>query len=81
MVSYIKNLDMCDESQTFTFFGDINKNKNLHQYVKKNYFISSTLIYKEDTKENYLVICKNQTCSNKIKTIEELKSVVENYAI
>jgi uncharacterized protein YyaL (SSP411 family) len=81
MVSYIKNLDMCEELQTFSFFGDINKNKVLHQYVKKNYFRSSTLIYKHDSKENYLIVCKNQTCSNKIKTIEELKSVVKNYAI
>ena len=29
----------------------------------------------------FLVVCKNQTCSNKIKSIEELKSVVKNYAI
>ena len=29
MISYIKNLDMCDELTTFTFFGDINKNKEL----------------------------------------------------
>ena len=81
MVSYIKNLDMCEELQTFSFFGDVNKNKELHQYVKKNYLKSSTLIYKHDPKENYLVVCKNQTCSNKIKTLEELKTVVKNYAI
>ena len=81
MVSYIKNLDICEEVQTFTFFGSINKNKDLHQYVKKNYFRSSTFIYKNDSKENYLIICKNQTCSNKIKTLEELKAVVKNYAI
>jgi len=81
MVSYIKNLDMCEELQTFTFFGDINKTKEIRQYVKKNYFRSSTFIYKDDPKENYLIICKNQTCSNKIKTLEELKAVVKNYAI
>ena len=81
MVSYIKNLDMCEELQTFSFFGDFNKNKELHKYVKKNYLKSSTLIYKHDSKENYLIVCKNQTCSNKIKNIEELKSVVKNYAI
>ena len=81
MVSYIKNLDMCEELTTFTFFGDIKKIKELQQFVKKNYLKSSTLIYKEDPKENYLVVCKNQTCSNKIKNIEELKSVVKNYAI
>ena len=81
MVSYIKNLDICEELTTFTFFGDIKKNKELQQFVKKNYLISSTLIYKEDPKENYLVVCKNQTCSNKIKSVEELRSVVKNYAI
>jgi len=81
MVSYIKNMDMCEHLQTFTFFGDINKYKELHQYVKKKYLKLSTLIYKEDPKENYLIVCKNQTCSNKIKTIEELNLVVKNYAI
>jgi len=81
MTSYIKNLDMCEELTTFTFFGDIKKIKELQQFVKKNYLKSSTLIYKEDSKENYLVVCKKQTCSNKIKSIEELKSVVKNYAI
>jgi len=81
MVSYIKNLDMCEELTTFTFFGDIKKIKELQQFVKKNYLKSSTLIYKEDPKENYIVVCKNQTCSNKIKSIEELKSVAKNYAI
>jgi len=81
MVSYIKNLDMCEEAQTFSFFGDINQNKNLHQHAKKNYLKSSTFIYKSDEKENYLIVCKNQTCSNKIKTIEELNLVVKNYAI
>ena len=80
MVSYIKNLDICDQLQTFSFFGDVNKIKELHIYVKKNFLKSSTLIYKKDPKENYLVVCKNQTCSNKIKTLDELKSIVNNYA-
>ena len=81
MVSYIKNLDICDELITFTFFGDVNKNKKLQNYVKKNYLKFSTIIYKNDPKENYLIVCKNKTCSNKIKTLEELKSVEKNYVI
>ena len=64
-----------------SFLELIKKIKELQQFVKKNYLKSSTLIYKEDPKENYLVVCKNQTCSNKIKNIDELKSVVKNYAI
>ena len=81
MVSYIKNLDMCDELITFTFFGDVNQNKELQKYVKKNYLKFSTIIYKSDLKENCLIVCKNKICSNKIKSIEELKSVIKNYAI
>ena len=81
MVSYIKNLNLCEEFVTFTFFGDIKKIKELHKFIKENYLKSSTLIYKEDPKENYLVVCKNQTCSNKIKNIEELKSIIKNYAV
>ena len=81
MVSYIKNLNMCEELTTFTFFGDIKKIKDLHEFTKKNYLKSSTLIYKDDSKENYLIICKNQTCSNKIRSLDELKSVVINYAV
>jgi hypothetical protein len=72
---------MCEELTTFTFFGNVEKNEDLHQYVKSIYLKSSVLIYKEDPKENYLIVCKNQTCSNKIKTIEELEAVVKNYAI
>ena len=81
MVSYIKNLDMCEELTTFTFFGEIKKISELHKFVKTNYLKTSTLIYKKDLKENYLIVCKNQTCSNKIKNIEELKSIIKNYAV
>jgi len=81
MISYIKSLDMCEELTTFTFFGDIKKIKELQKYVTKNYLKSSTLVYRKDPKESYLVVCKNQTCSNKIKDIDSLRSVVKNYAI
>ena len=81
MTSYIKNLDMCEELTTFTFFGDIKKIKEMQNFVMKNYLKFSTLIYKKDSNENYLIVCKNQTCSNKITNIEELKSIVKNYAI
>ena len=81
MVSYIKNLDICEELITFTFFGNIEKIKELQKYVKKNYLKFSTLIYKKNSEDSYLVVCKNQTCSNKIKNLDELKSIVKNYAI
>jgi len=81
MVSYIKNLNMCEELITFTFFGNFKKYKNIQKYVISKYLKSATLIYKDDPNDNYLIVCKNQTCSNKIKSLDELKSVVKNYAI
>ena len=81
MVSFIKNLDMCEESITFTFFGNFEKVKEIHKYVKSKYLKSSTMIYRKDSNDDYLIVCKNQTCSNKIKKLDELKSVEKNYAI
>ena len=72
MVSYMKNLSMCEELTTFTFFGNLEKNKNIYKYVKSKYLKSSAIIYKKDLNDNYLIVCKNQTCSNKIKTLEDL---------
>ena len=81
MVSYIKNLDICDVSTTFTFYGNLEKSKEVHKYVKNKFLSLSTMIYKDDPNDNYLIVCKNQTCSNKIKTIEELKLIEKNYAL
>ena len=39
------------------------------------------MIYRKDSNDDYLIVCKNQTCSNKIKKLDELKSVEKNYAI
>tara|TARA_E500000331_G_C17267955_1_gene717926 strand:- start:1411 stop:3357 length:1947 start_codon:yes stop_codon:yes gene_type:complete len=81
MVSYIKNIDMCENLITFTLFGNIKNIKEIHNYIKSNYLKSSIIIYKKDSKENHLLVCKNQTCSNKIKTLKELKSIIKDYAI
>ena len=81
MISYVKNLNICEELTSFTFFGNFEKNKNIHNYVKSKYLNSSVLIYKNDPNDNYVIVCKNQTCSNKIKSLEDLKSVEKNYVI
>ena len=51
---------------------NLKKIKELQQFVKKNYLKSSTLIYKKDPKENYLIVCKNQTCSEKLKNLIQI---------
>ncbi len=81
MISYIKNLNMCEESITFTFYGNFEKYKNIYKYIKSKYLKTSTLIYKEDSNDDYLIVCKNQTCSSKIKTLENFKLIEKNYAV
>ena len=52
------------------------KKKEFYDYIDKNWKSDKEKeTGKEDPKENYLIVCKNQTCSNKIKNLDELKSV------
>ena len=68
MFSYIKFLDICDVNVTVTI-----NSKNLEtveiirDQVIKKFMDKSTIIYKEDTDTDYFIVCKNKTCSPKIK--------------
>ncbi len=75
MFSYIKILDICDQNITFTFNGDDKNLLDIRSKLLKKYFEKATFIYKENNKENFVLICKNQTCSEKLKNLNE----VENY--
>ena len=75
MFSYIKVLDICDQNITFSFNGDDKNFQDIRDKLLKKYFEKATFIYKENTKENFILICKNQTCSEKLKNLNE----VENY--
>jgi len=80
MFSYLKYLDISDEKISFTFFGDFKKIDNLHKIVKKNYLNFATIIYRKSEK-NYLLICKNQTCSLPIHNIEEFNEYSKKNSI
>ena len=80
MFSYLKYLDISDEKISFTFFGDFKKIVDLHKIVKKNYLNTATIIYKKSEK-NYLLICKNQTCSLPIHNIEEFNEYIKKNSI
>ena len=74
MFSYIKFLDICDVNVTVTI-----NSKNLEtveiirDQVIKKFMDKSTIIYKEDTDTDYFIVCKNKTCSPKLKNLEEFK--------
>ena len=79
MFSFIKTLDLCENSISFTFFGNQDSVEDIKINLQKNYFGRATFIYKNNNeKEAYVVICKNQTCSEKLKNLDEVINYLEN---
>jgi len=79
MFSYIKILDICEDNITLTInsknHGTVEK--IIKQTVKK-FMDKATIIYKEDNTEDYFIICKKQTCSPKLKNLEEVENYYKN---
>ena len=79
MFSFIKTLDLCDNNISFTFFGNQESIKNIKNNLLKNYLGRATFIYKKDDEsEPSVVVCKNQTCSSKLKKLDEINSHLKN---
>ena len=80
MFSYIKILDICNENITFTFFGNDKSFKDIQNKLLKKYFEKATFIHKDST-ESFILICKNQTCSEKLKSSEEVEEYINAKSI
>ena len=80
MFSYIKILDICNENITFTFFGNDKSFKDIQNKLQKKYFEKATFIHK-DNAENFVLICKNQTCSEKLKSSEQVEEYINAKSI
>ena len=79
MFSFIKTLDICENSISFTFFGNQNSIKNIKTHLQKNYLGRATFVYKDKNETDAsVVICKNQTCSEKLKNLKEINIYLEN---
>ena len=73
MFSYIKVLDMCEENITVSICSSNSDTiEKIRKLIIKKFMDKATIIYKEDDSEDYFIICKNQTCSPKLRRIEEL---------
>jgi len=78
MFSFIKVLDLCENSISFTFFGNQDSLKNIKLNLQKNYLGRATFVYKnKDEKDSSVVVCKNQTCSEKLKNLSEINNYLE----
>ena len=79
MFSFIKTLDICDDSFSFTFLGNQNSIKDIKNNLQKNYLGRATFVYKnKDETEGSVVVCKNQTCSEKLKNLAEINDYIKN---
>ena len=81
MFSYYKILDICENNITFTFFGFNDEFKKIRDFLLLNYFEKSTFIYKKSKNEQYILICKNQTCSKKLNKISEINDFLNEKSI
>ena len=80
MFSYIKILDICNDNITFTFFGEIDDFEVIKNKLLKKYFEKASFIYK-DSKESFILICKNQTCSEKLKSSQQVEEYINANSI
>ena len=80
MFSYIKILDICNDNITFTFYGKDKNFEAIHNTLLKKYFEKGTFIHK-DSDESFILICKNQTCSEKLKSLEQVKEYINAKSI
>ncbi len=80
MFSYIKILDICNDNITFTFFGNDKNFEDIKNNLLKKYFEKATFIHK-DSAESFILICKNQTCSEKLKSSEQVEEYINAKSI
>ena len=76
MFSYLKILDICDENITVTLHGKINE--ELKKEIITKFMGNISIIYKESDEEFFVVICKNQTCSKKLRDLNQINEYVKN---
>ena len=78
MFSYLKILDVCEENITLTFYGKLNELCKLKNNVVKNFLDKATIIYRESNNQFFSIICKNQTCSEKLNTFDDINKYIND---
>ena len=76
MFSYLKILDICEENITVTLHGKTDE--KLKKEILKKFMGNFSIIYKENEEEFFVVLCKNRTCSEKLKSLEQINEYITN---
>ena len=78
MFSYLKILDICEDNLTLTFHGKIDEIERIKNGVLKKFMGNISIIYKQNNEEFFVILCKNQTCSKKLKNLDEINNYINN---
>ena len=77
MFSYIKSLDLLEENISFTFHGNNEKFNEIIKILLKKYFSRASFVYEKSTKEDFIIVCRNKVCSDKIYEINSIESFLQ----
>ena len=78
MFSFIKVLNICENNITVRLHGNYGKNKKLIKKINYMFMGDATIIHNGSDDDFFAVVCKNQTCSNKLKDFKEINKYLEN---
>ena len=76
MFSYLKTLDISENNITVSLHGKIDE--KLKKEILKKFMGNVSIIYKENDKEFFVIICKNKTCSQKLKNLNHIEEYIKN---
>ena len=78
MFSYLKILDICEENITITLYGKNEEITKFKNEIVKKFMGNVSIIYKENNDEFYAILCKKQTCSDKLRNLDQINKYIEN---
>jgi uncharacterized protein len=81
MFSFIKMIDICENNISFTCHGNLSKNSDMLEFILRKYFGRATFVHNEVEDHNFIIICKNRVCSDKLKSIEEVQKYITDNLI
>jgi len=78
MFSYLKVIDICEENITLTFYGKLKEIEKVKNNILKEFMGNVSIIYKESEEDFFAVVCKKQTCSEKLKSLDDINHYIKN---
>ena len=78
MFSYLKILDICEQNITLSLHGKISEIEKSKKEILKKFMGDISIMYKESKDNFFAIICKNQTCSDKLNDLNQIDNYIKN---